>query len=200
MGLWLLLPALLLLLLAGARVVYPLPYRELIINEAGKNDLDPMLVAAVIRVESRFDPVARSQRGAVGLMQIMPSTGEWIAEKMGRQPPGIAELEDPAVNVPLGTWYLADLMEEFGRLEVALAAYNAGRGHVAQWLADGRRSEGDPTLEWIPFPETRSFVGRVLRDYRRYRWLYPHLAASAPAMPQAAHIAGEPALWYHWVR
>lgn len=177
---WLLWPALLLLLLAAARVVYPLPYRDLIITEAEKNELDPLLVAAVIRVESRFNPAARSRRGAVGLMQIMPPTGAWIAEKMGRRPPGISELEDPAVNVPLGTWYLADLLKEFGELEVALAAYNAGRGHVANWLAAGRRPQGEEALDWIPFPETRSFVGRVLRDYRRYRWLYPRLARPAP--------------------
>lgn len=177
---WLFWPALFLMLLAAARTVYPLPYKELIISEAEKNNLDPLLVAAVIRVESRFNPTARSHRGAVGLMQIMPSTGTWIAERMGREPPGIADLEDPAVNVPLGTWYLADLLKEFGPLEIALAAYNAGRGHVGEWLAGGLGPTGDESLDWIPFPETRSFVGRVMRDYRRYRWLYPRLASAAP--------------------
>lgn len=171
--------ALVLVLLPWAsRQLYPLPDPDLIAGEALSRGLDPWLVAAVIRVESRFDPTARSHRGAIGLMQVMPDTALWVAERLGLEPPTPADLTDPALNVHIGTWYLADLVQEFGEIHIALAAYNAGRGTVARWLAEGRLGRGpDPGLAAapIPFPETENFVRRVLRDWRRYRRLYPRL-------------------------
>lgn len=138
--------------------LYPYPYRELIEKHARTCKLDPLLVAAVMREESRFDPQAVSQVGAVGLMQLMPATAQWIArhQKMAR-----FDLHDPDTNIRFGTWYLRYLIQRTGKLDRALAAYNGGEGNVARW----------PSGE-IPFPETKAFVERSLRSYSRYTALY----------------------------
>lgn len=137
---------------------YPLPYRDLIDKHAKANQLDPLLVAAVIREESRFNPRAVSAVGAVGLMQLMPKTAHWIALRLKVSP---VDLTDPETNVRLGSWYLRYLISKSGRLDRALAAYNGGEGNVAQW------AEGE-----IRFPETKAFVERSLRSYSRYTDLY----------------------------
>jgi soluble lytic murein transglycosylase-like protein len=117
------------------------PFGSIIYNEAKKNDLRPELVAAVVHTESKFKPTARSQRGAVGLMQLVPRTGKWM---------GATNLADPAQNIMAGAKYLRYLTDRFGGDEQkAIAAYNAGEGNV-------RRFNGVP-----PFRETRNYVSRV---------------------------------------
>lgn len=156
-----------------ARLLYPLPYRDLIFAAAARHGLDPLLVAAVVRVESRFHPGAVSSVGARGLMQVLPGTGEWVAGRIGLEPFRADLLYDPEVNLAIGTWYLAYLQDEFGgRLPAALAAYNAGRETVRRWLAAGEWDGEARTLGRVPYPETRRFVRLVLRDYRIYRFLY----------------------------
>lgn len=163
------------------RWAYPLHYRDAIAAHAAGAGLDPALVAAVIRVESGFDPQAVSPRGARGLMQVMPATGEWVASQIGVTGFEVADLHDPETNIEIGTWYLADLLRTFdGDLVLALAAYNGGRGNVSRWLEDQTQAavrEGslDQRLAAIPFAETRRFVRRVLDGYRVYRLLYPSL-------------------------
>jgi len=152
-----------------ARFLYPLPYRDLILECSTREGIDPLLVAAVIRVESRFYPRARSSHGACGLMQLMPETAQMAARKLGL-PYEPEKLYDPEYNLRLGTWYLSSLLEEFGELPPALAAYNGGKGHVRNWLDRGLWD--GKTLEKIPFPETREFTRQVLRDYRIYKILY----------------------------
>ncbi len=166
-----------LLALAGVagllRWLYPLPYVPLIVAEAGRNGLDPLLVAAVIRVESRFRPDATSSVGARGLMQILPETGRWVAGRIGLRTFHPDQLFQPEVNVAVGTWYLAYLRTEFGgNLAAALAAYNGGRHNVRAWLKSGRWDGTVSGAGAIPFPETRYFVRAVMRDWRIYRWLY----------------------------
>lgn len=155
------------------RIIYPWPYREVVERYAEANGLDPYLVAAVIRVESSFRPSAVSPKGARGLMQIMPATGAWIAGEMNLadfHPDRLFEVE---LNIRMGTWYLRHLSEQFGRdLEVALAAYNGGRGNVKNWLAQGIWSGRSSDIARIPFPETRNYVLRVLRMHAIYRELY----------------------------
>lgn len=120
------------------------------------------LILAVIRTESNFDQDAVSDAGAVGLMQLLPDTYRWIRdERLCEKLPTEAIL-DPTVNVRYGTYYLSYLLERFGDLRVALAAYNAGEGRVAEWL------ESDPTLAHIPYPETRAYVDKVMRARARY--------------------------------
>lgn len=163
-----------------ARLLYPIPYRELIIAHAGAYQLDPRLVAAVIRVESRFNPDSVSSKGARGLMQIMPETAEQIADRLNVSSFSTDDLHDPAVNIAFGVWYLHDLLATFdGDLILALAAYNGGRGNVRAWLEERRirPGAGEAGLDDVPFGETRGFVRRVLIDYRIYQMLYPSLGA-----------------------
>ena len=156
---------------------YPLRYPEAVREYAGKASLDPVLVAAVIRVESRFRADAVSPRGALGLMQVMPETGRWIAAQLGLASFTPEMLLDPFFNLRMGTWYLAHLWEEFhGDPVLALAAYNGGRGRVREWLRRKGWSLGDENpsfpIQSIPYGETRRFVAAVLRDVGRYRLLH----------------------------
>ncbi|ADU50550.1 Lytic transglycosylase catalytic [Thermaerobacter marianensis DSM 12885] len=161
--------------LAGFYAAYPVPMAELIGQEAAACGVDPLLVAAVVRRESGFEPRAVSDRGARGLMQIMPETGAWVAGQMGLPAFHPDRLFEPEYNLRLGCWYLAYLLERFhGDPVVALAAYNGGEGTVADWIARGRWHP-QRGVSAIPYPETRRFVAGVLRDYRVYQWLYRRL-------------------------
>jgi soluble lytic murein transglycosylase len=160
----------------GARwilsVAYPLPYRATLFARAQEYGLDPYLVAAVVRAESGFRPAVRSSQGARGLMQIMPETGEWIAGQLNL-PYADELLDDPDYNMRLGCWYLDHLQDEFGADTVlVLAAYNAGRTNVQQWLRENQWTGEHRTLDQIPFTETRLYVARVTRNYAIYRRLY----------------------------
>lgn len=158
---------------ALARIYYPYRFRDVIEKNAELHGIDPLLVAAVIRVESRFHPEAESEKGALGLMQIMPSTAEWIAEQVGVDGFTTGMLLDPETNIRFGCWYLASLSKEFnGRLPVVIASYNGGRGHVSRWLAEGTWSGEYADRAQIPFGETRHFLTRVWRTYRVYKYLY----------------------------
>ncbi|MDW7652308.1 MAG: lytic transglycosylase domain-containing protein [Bacillota bacterium] len=155
------------------RLLYPYSYREIIEENAAEYGVDPLLVAAVIRVESKYDPDAVSPRGALGLMQLMPATAEWIAPQVGIDTLTEEMLLDPKVNIKLGTWYLANLSEEFSaNLDVVLASYNGGRGQVKRWLDEGIWSGRYADRSEIPFSETRLFLYKVKKAYGRYQELY----------------------------
>lgn len=155
------------------RLYYPYRYREIIETHAARNNVDPLLVAAVIRVESKFNPEAVSRKGAIGLMQIMPSTAEWIAGQLGVSDFSEEMLFDADLNIRFGSWYLSNLSDEFdGRLEVVIASYNGGRGHVKLWLEQGTWSGDYEDSSQIPFSETRNFLFRVWRAYQSYTQLY----------------------------
>jgi soluble lytic murein transglycosylase len=131
---------------------------------------DPYLVAAIIREESTYDPAAVSQTGALGLMQVMPQTGQMVANRVGTEPFSRERLFDPPYNIRLGSWYLGYLAEKFDRKPVyAIAAYNAGPEAVTKWVQQFGNLEPDEFIESIPYTETRLYVKRVLRSYREYR-------------------------------
>lgn len=162
-----------------ARLFYPLPYREPIFHYAGVYELDPFLLAAMIKTESGFDPRAVSVSGARGLMQIMPETGQWIARQTGDPSFKPEILFDPDTSIRYGTWYVADLKREFGRDAVlVLAAYNAGRGNVREWLSS-RQIRGVQDIDQIPYPETRHYVRKVLLRQKIYSYLYGREAPGA---------------------
>ncbi|HEX6972265.1 MAG TPA: lytic transglycosylase domain-containing protein [Limnochordia bacterium] len=162
------------------RWLYPLRYVEPAIRYAEAHRLDPLLLIAVMRVESRFDPNARSSEGAVGLMQLMPQTASWVAAQMRLPHFEKASLLDPETNMAIGAWYLAALYDEFDQDPVlALAAYNGGIGNVRRWLAERRWSGERESLHQIPFAETRAYVRKVLDVYAIYRWLYADRFGSA---------------------
>lgn len=161
------------------RIFYPFPYREAVERWASEYGVDARLVAAVIRVESGFEPTARSSKGARGLMQIMPETGAWVAERLGLGPVKAEDLDEPELNLRLGTWYLAYQIRAFnGDLTLALAAYNGGGANVRRWLEEERWSGSVDDLHQIPFGETRMYVQRVLATYERYCLLYPEMGVS----------------------
>ena len=145
-----------------ARWWYPLDHADLITRSASQNNLDPALVAAVIFEESGFEDGSRSDAGAIGLMQLMPSTATWIAAKTGGADFMISDLKDPSVNIAYGCWYLRYLMDRYGSADVALAAYNGGTENVDKWLADAKK-ENRPfsSVVDIPWRETRDYVARV---------------------------------------
>lgn len=192
-GLWI---VLLLLLIFGAyRYVAPLPYRAIVWKEARANAVNPYLVAAVIRVESSYRPDAVSAKGAVGLMQLIPSTAQWASQKADKRTIQPQELYNPAVNIHLGTWYLTQLLKDFnGNQVLGLAAYNAGARNVADWMAEGKLTASSTTPENIPFPETKNFVNRV----RFYQKVYHALYGSFPALaaPIGRYWTGGVKLWH----
>lgn len=153
--------------------LYPMKYEELVFKYADQFDNDPYLIEAIMYRESRFDPNARSPKGAIGLMQIMPDTAEWIAQHLNVSGFTPDALYRPEVNIYFANWYLANLSKEFnGNLVLILAAYNGGRGNVQKWMSERNWSGEVHEIDQIPFPETQKFVKSVLTLYQRYLQLY----------------------------
>jgi soluble lytic murein transglycosylase len=153
------------------RAVYPIAYAPSITASAERAGVDPMLVAGLIRQESVFQRDAVSRAGAVGLMQVLPTTGRLVARQQKLRY-SRAKLFDPEFNLRLGTGHLADLVNSLGSLEAALAAYNAGVHRVAAWTAGQKYAEPAEFVESIPFTETREYVQIVMRNAEIYRGLY----------------------------
>lgn len=147
-------------------VCIPKRYSESVEAAAAEFSLESSLLYAVIRAESGFDAGAVSPAGAVGLMQLMPSTARFISECMGER----LDLRDADDNIRMGAWYLAYLQKKFSALPLCLAAYNAGEGTVARWLAEGTVSE--TSAAGIPYEETERYVQRVKNFYKLYKFFY----------------------------
>jgi len=140
--------------------------------QAAEKHLDPALIAAVIYAETKFDP-RPSSAGAEGLMQILPSTAEFLAHLSGGVGFETQDLAHPAVNIAYGSYYLRYLLDHYHGNEVlAVAAYNAGLANVDEWVARARAGGGELTVAAIPFPETREYVRRVLAAQSAYRATY----------------------------
>jgi peptidoglycan lytic transglycosylase len=153
-----------------ARAVYPFDHPAAIKRAARHYDLDPALVAAIVYEESGFREDAVSDRGAVGLMQLLPSTAEEIAGRTGGDHFVAADLRDPRINIRYGSNYLRSLLDAFdGSTVEALAAYHAGERNVRGWMA---AADGDLAVADIPFPDTRAYVAEVLRLQGVYRRAY----------------------------
>jgi len=163
---------------------YAMPFQPLIQSRSAAVGLDPMLTAGLIRQESAYLPDARSGANAYGLMQLLPKTARRYA-KQAKVRYSTALLFEPDYNIHLGTIYLAGLRRDFGSVESALAAYNAGEERVAQWTAGQSYREPAEFVDSIPFTETREYVEIVTRNADIYRKLYGTLA-SAPAVKSAA--------------
>jgi soluble lytic murein transglycosylase len=157
---------------------YPFPYFKEIEQWSTKRQLNPLLVTALMRQESRFEPKIKSPVGATGLMQVMPDTGKWIAPQIKVDFKKIS-LENPNDNIMLGTWYLDHTHQQYGNNSLlAIASYNAGPGNVAKWLQTIPREDPDEFVEDIPFEETRGYVRQVFGNYWNYLRLYnPEISA-----------------------
>lgn len=151
----------------------PLNHEAEIRTQAAEKGLDPALIAGVIYVESKFVDQT-SPAGALGLMQLMPETARFIADRSGGTAFTIEDLSTPEVNIAYGSWYLRYLLQHYDGDEVlALAAYNGGIGNVEQWLAEARARGERFTEADIPFAETREYVDRVREARRDYAQTYP---------------------------
>jgi peptidoglycan lytic transglycosylase len=145
------------------RIRYPLSYSEYIRVHAHEHRLSPALMAAVIYTESKFHVGAKSSSGAIGLMQLTPSTARGIAIRTGGDAFRTSDLYNPEINIRYGAWYLHNLFVKYHSERLVLAAYNAGQGNVDRWLAHD---------EPIQFAETRAYVKRVehLKSVYRHAW------------------------------
>ncbi|MEM9907281.1 MAG: transglycosylase SLT domain-containing protein [Cyanobacteria bacterium P01_D01_bin.44] len=153
--------------------VYPFPYAEQIQTWAEQRQLNPLLVTALIRQESRFEPKIRSVVGATGLMQLMPDTADWVSNQIGQTDVDLEALENPETNIKLGTWYLDYTHQEYSNHSLfAVASYNAGPGNVSAWIEEGGYSNADEFVEQIPFPETKGYIESVFGGYWNYLRLY----------------------------
>lgn len=152
---------------------YPIKYEEYVEKYAEEYEIDKYLIYAVIQTESKFDPNAKSDVGAIGLMQLMEDTAKECNEKaeFGYNIPD--DLINPEVNIRIGCYYLNRLLKIFDdNKELALTAYNGGLGNVEKWLDDEEYSDGQGGLNITPYQETNDYVDKVLKSYKRYRDIY----------------------------
>lgn len=155
------------------RSFFPIEYEDTIIKYSKEYNVDPNLIAAVIKAESKYNAKAQSPKGAMGLMQIMPETGDWIAETIGIENYNSEMLWDYETNIKMGTWYLSNLSEEFnGDILLVIAAYNGGSGNVTKWLQNVEYSQDGEILTDIPFKETKNYVRSVTQNNKIYKFLY----------------------------
>ncbi|AZS16481.1 lytic transglycosylase domain-containing protein [Paenibacillus lutimineralis] len=159
---------------AWLSMFYPIYYKEEIKQHAQENGLDPLIVAAIIKAESNYKVGAESRKGALGIMQIMPGTAEWIIDQAKYEKVHLDQVKNEIdVNVRIGTWYLNYLSEQFdGNIIAVIAAYNAGPTHVKNWIKSKRWDGQLNTVDDIPFPETRNYVLRVTHYYKQYSEIY----------------------------
>ncbi|MDQ3494921.1 MAG: transglycosylase SLT domain-containing protein [Pseudomonadota bacterium] len=152
------------------RLRFPLHHDALIRREAARHGIDPAWVAAEIRAESVFNPRARSGANAMGLMQVLPETGAGVARRLGLSWGGASSLYDPETSIVLGTAYLREMKEKYGRPYIAIAAYNAGPTPTARWQSQRPTMDADFWIETISYRETREYVARVLAFSVIYDW------------------------------
>ena len=147
---------------------YPLEYVEAISANSKLYNVEPELIASIINVESSYNPQAQSNKGAVGLMQVLPTTAEWVCNRIGREYKQ-DNLYDPSVNIQIGTYYIAYLIGYFGDENLAICAYNAGMGNVKKWLGVVDYSSDGESLDNIPFKETEKYLDQVLKNKSIYK-------------------------------
>lgn len=155
------------------RLFFVLDYENLIVAYSRENQVNPAMISAIVFTESRFDTLAKSHKGALGLMQIMPETGAGIAKKLNWEEFSSNDLLDPDKNLRIGIWYIAYLKRQFNYNDyLALASYNAGLSNVNNWIAEGTWDGDTVRIEQIPFPETKKYLLQIMFLKRIYSYLY----------------------------
>lgn len=156
------------------RIFYPQKYSEQVTKNSAEFGVDEALIYSVIRTESGFRPEVVSHAGAVGLMQLMPSTFDWLQEKLDGEVIYTQDrLTDPDINVRYGTYFLAMLIERYdGDVKTIASAYNAGTTTVDGWLGDSAYSSDGKTLSYIPYEETQKYAEKVAKTFEMYKKLY----------------------------
>lgn len=157
--------------LSALKTLYPCEYSDIVESNAKENNLSPWFVYAVIKCESDFVPNAVSYTGAVGLMQIMPDTFQWISGTL-KDNKAFEDAYEPETSVKYGCYLYGYLIDKFKNEETAIAAYHAGIGNVNKWLGDEKYSADGETLHTIPFPTTAKYVKKVIKTKNIYEKLY----------------------------
>lgn len=147
-------------------ILYPIKYKETITEIANQYNIEPVMIASIINAESGFDTGAISNVGAVGLMQLMPATAEYIAQKNGLEYDS-ACLTEPEYNITLGTAYFSYLLEIFGDTDTAICAYNAGPNKVKEWLQNDEYSKNGVLLS-TPYPATNYYLAKIRQNVQIY--------------------------------
>ena len=146
-------------------------YKEEIESVANSYNIKSALVASVVNSESGFNENAISNKGACGIMQIMPTTAQWVANKIGEEY-SEEKLFDVAYNLKIGSYYLSYLINYFQDEKLAICAYNAGQGNVSNWLTNEEYSTDGKSLKKIPFKETEEYLNKVYKNYNYYSRKY----------------------------
>lgn len=147
---------------------YPQKYSKYVEKYAKEYGIEKELIYAMIKAESNFDAGAVSNKEALGLMQMLESTAQEVAEELEIEITK-EEILNPEINIALGTKYLSNLIEKYGNTKLAVAAYNAGIGNVDSWIENGKIQKNGEDIENIPFKETNNYVRKILRDYEIYK-------------------------------
>src|SRR4030067_1182242 len=150
-------------------LAYPLGFWNIVKQASEREGIDPYIIVALIREESRFDPDALSQAGAIGLMQLMPFTAHEFKKELKIELKNDSEIYNVKKNISIGTHYFSQLVKEFGILPLAIASYNAGEGTIRKWMLSSKHKDIEEFIEDIPYQETRNYVKRVMRSYWQYR-------------------------------
>ena len=155
------------------KLLYPIPYADVLVAQSGKHGVDPLLFAALVRQESHFDPRAKSLANALGLTQVVPPTAREIAGALGRTNFQVEDLYKPSVSLEFGAFYFGQRLKRFGgALFPSLAAYNAGDGSADRWIRDFGLDDADLFAERIPYSETNHYLKVIFENYGLYRVLY----------------------------
>ena len=153
------------------KIIYKKDYQEYVQKYSQEYDVDENLVYALIKAESNFNANAESGKGAIGLMQLMESTAQDVCKKtdLNISNEDVKDkLLEPEININIGTKYLSILIQKYGNVEIAIAAYNAGIGTVDTWIEKGIIKADGSDVENIPYKETNNYVRKILRDYKIY--------------------------------
>lgn len=154
------------------KYIYPLGFKEIVIEYADKYELDRALVFAVIQVESSFDKNSVSKAGAEGLMQITPTTASYIAKKLGKEK---YDIFNERTNIEFGCYYLRYLFNRFYYTDTVICAYNAGEGNIKYWLKNQEYSLDGKTFIKVPYKETEEYRNKIQRSYKKYKQLYENI-------------------------
>lgn len=152
--------------------IYPVRYKEEVIKYSQEYDLDKYLIFSTIKVESNFDRNSKSSKGALGLMQILPSTAEFISKKLNIEE---YDLFNENNNIQFGCFYIRYLLDKFGNSDTAIVAFNAGEGNVSSWLKNKEYSDDGITLKKIPYKESEEYLDKTKNTFEKYKKLYRYI-------------------------
>lgn len=154
------------------KLIYPIKFSEYVEKYAEEYNIDKMLIYSIIKAESNFNPNAKSQSDAIGLMQIIETTAKETAKELGYSDIAEEELYNPEINIQIGVKYFSKLLTLYDNTNLAIIAYNAGIGNVDKWIENKTIQKDGEDLENVPFKETENYARKILRDYEIYIELY----------------------------